>query len=112
MAHRPGELPQKLSSKHCDRAIDALCRSFIARCFFYISEDRAFFVPSQVVPFVAGVAAQVRHDVRERGGHADAAGEAPHLLRLLRLALGRPRSLAHGLGGQQASARFRIGENN
>ena len=79
---------------------------------FYISEDRAFFVPSQVVPFVAGVAAQVRHDVRERGGHADAAGEAPHLLRLLRLALGRPRSLAHGLGGQQASARFRIGENN
>ena len=34
MAHQPGELPQILSSKHCDRAIDALCRSFIARCFF------------------------------------------------------------------------------
>ena len=26
MAHRPGELPQKLSSKRCDRAIDALCK--------------------------------------------------------------------------------------
>ena len=49
----------------------------------------------------AGVAAQVRHDVRGRGGHADAAGEAPRLLRLLRLALGRARTLAHGRGGQQ-----------
>ena len=62
---------------------------------------RALFVPWQVNPFVAGVAAQVRHDLRERGGRADAAREAPHLLRLLRLALGRPRTLAHGLGGQQ-----------
>ena len=54
--------------------------------------------PNHATPSDVGVAAQVRHDVRERGGRADAAGEAPHLLRLLRLALGRPRPLAHGLG--------------
>ena len=27
MAHRPGELPQELSSKPCDQAIDAPCRA-------------------------------------------------------------------------------------
>ena len=27
MAHRPAELPQKLSSKPCDRAIDSLCNN-------------------------------------------------------------------------------------
>ena len=39
MAHRPGELPQKLSSKPCDWAIDALCTVFMTyhRWYMYLN---------------------------------------------------------------------------